>query len=145
MCFHLGKWTYFLHTLPNVSDFFQSLESIIIQEFIPAVTGRFVSDLERDLFALPVWMGGLGLCNPSTIADFEYTSSVSVTSSLIHEIIQQRMCFSATVFSAQHQAKTDVVSSRNQRWVSEVSRLTPLLPNNLHRLVQLSGEKGASS
>ena len=42
--------------------------------------------------------------NPSTIADFEHNSSVSVTSSLIHEIIQQSMCFSATMYSAQHQA-----------------------------------------
>ena len=51
----------FLRTLPNVSDFFQPLESIIIQEFIPAVIGKFVSDLERDLFALSVRMGeGLG-------------------------------------------------------------------------------------
>ena len=34
---------------------------------------------------------------------------------LIQEIIQHRTHFSATVFSAQHQAKADVVSSRHQR------------------------------
>ena len=55
----VGKWTYFLCTLPNVPDFFKPLESIIIKEFIPAVTGRYVSDLKRDLFALPVWKEGL--------------------------------------------------------------------------------------
>ena len=48
--------------------------------------------------------GGLGLCNPTT-ADFEFNSSVSVTSSLIQEIIQQRVHFSATEFSAQGQAE----------------------------------------
>ena len=87
---------------------------------------------------------GLGLCNASTIADFEYTSSVLITS-LIHEIIQQRMHFSTTVFSAQHQAKADVVSSRHQRQVSEVSNLKHLPLDNLHRVVQLSSEKCASS
>jgi len=74
----------FLHTLPNISDCFQSLESTIGN----AVTGQSVSDLERDLSALPVW---LGLCDPTsttTTADFEFNSSVLVTSPLIHEIIQ---------------------------------------------------------
>ena len=55
------------------------------------------------------------------------------------------MCFSATVFSAQHQAKADIVSSRHQQQVSEVTILTPLLLANLCRVVQLSSEKDASS
>ena len=135
----------FLRTIPNISDFLHPLESTIIKEFIPALTGRSISDLERDLFALPVRLGGLGLCDPSTIADFEFNSSVSVTSPLIHEIIQQCTHFSATVFRDQHQAKADVVSSRHQRQASRVSELTPVLPDNLRRIVQLSSEKGASS
>ena len=134
-----------LCTLPNISDFLRPLESVIIKEFIPAVTGRSVSDIERDLFALPVRMGGLGLCDPSTVADFEFNSSVLVTSPLIHEIIQQRTHFSATVSIEQRQAKADVVSSRHQQQASRVSEITPLLPDNLRRIVHLSSEKGASS
>ena len=42
-----------------------------------------VSDLERGLLALPVRMGGLGLCDPSAVADFEFNSSLKVTSSLM--------------------------------------------------------------
>ena len=51
------------------------------------------------------------------------------------------------MFSAQHQAKlkAGVVSLRHQRQISEVSRLTPLLLDNLRHVVQLSIEKGASS
>ena len=53
--------------------------------------------------------------------------------------------FSARVLSDQRQAKADVVSFRHQRQVSRVSELTPPLPDNLCRIVQLSSEKGASS
>jgi len=76
---------------------------------------------------------GLGLCDSSTTADFEFNSSVLVTSPLIHEIIQQCTHFSATVLSDQCQAKADinVVSSRHQKQASRVSELTPLLPDNL--------------
>ena len=76
----VGKWTYFLRTLPNISDLLQPLETTILKEFIPTITGKFISDLERDLFSLPVRMGGLGLCDPSSIADFEFEASVSITS-----------------------------------------------------------------
>ena len=49
----VSKWTYFLRTLPRISDYLQPLETTIFTEFIPAVTGKFVSDLERELFSLP--------------------------------------------------------------------------------------------
>ena len=78
----------FLRTLPSISDILQPLETTILKEFIPAIAGKSISDLERDLFSLPVRMGGLGLCDPSSIADFEFEASVSITSPLIQEIIQ---------------------------------------------------------
>ena len=90
-------------------------------------------------------MGGLGLCDPSSIADFEFDASVSITSPLIHDIIQQRTKFSAEVLSDQHRAKVDVVSSQHQRQASRVSELMSLLSGDLCRIVQLSSEKGASS
>ena len=83
----VGKWTYFLHTLPNISDLLHPLESTIFKEFISAVIERSTGDLERDLFALPVQLGRLGLCDLSSTADFEFNSSVLVTLPLIHEII----------------------------------------------------------
>ena len=82
----VGRWIYFLRTLPGISDFLQPLELSIIKEFIPAVTGNCVSDLERDLLALPARMGGLGLRNPS--ANFEFDFSLQVTSVLVQEIIE---------------------------------------------------------
>ena len=141
----IGKWTYFLRTLPNISDLLQPLETTILKEFIPAIAGKSISNLERDLFSLPVRMGGLGLCDPSSVADFEFEASVSITSPLIQEIIQQRKKFSAAVLGDQLQAKVDVVSSRHQQQASCLSEIMSLLPDDLRRNVQLSSEKGASS
>ena len=54
-------------------------------KFIPAVTGKCVSDLERSLLALPVQMWGLKLCDPSAIASFlKFDSFLQVALSLIH-------------------------------------------------------------
>ena len=76
----ISRWTYFLRMLPRISDYLQPLETTIFTEFIPAVTGNFVSDLERELFSLPARMGGLGLCNPSAnAANFEFDFSIQVT------------------------------------------------------------------
>ena len=40
--------------------------------------GKPVSDLERALFALPVRLGGLGICNPQTLADSEFAASAKI-------------------------------------------------------------------
>ena len=63
-----NKWTYFLRTIPNISDLLQPLEDAIFHHFIPALVGKPVSDLERALFALPVRLGGLGICNPQALS-----------------------------------------------------------------------------
>ena len=68
-------------------------------------------------------MGGLGLCNPSSIADFEFEASVSIASPLIQEIIQQHTKFSATILGDQRQAKVDVLSSWHQQQASRLSEL----------------------
>jgi len=137
------RWTYFCAHC-QIFLTFQPLESTIVKEFILTVTGQSVNDLERDLFAFPIWIGRLGLCESTTTVDFELNSSVLVTSLLIHEIIQQCTHFSATVLSDQCQANADVVSSRHQQQGSRVSEFTLLLLDNLCCVVQLSSEKSAS-
>ena len=68
-------------------------------EFIPAVTRLSVGELERKLFALPVRLGGLGLAFPSAVAGFEFSTSKSVTSALINQILQQQNNFDVNAFS----------------------------------------------
>ena len=51
--------------------------------------GKPISDLERALFALPVRLGGLGICNPQALADSEFAASVKVTRPLVECILHQ--------------------------------------------------------
>ena len=63
-------------------------------EFIPAITGgNQCSDKERDLLALPVRLGGLGLENITKISTREYESSRKMTKSLLESVIEQQIIF----------------------------------------------------
>ena len=50
---------------------------------IPSLIRRNCSEAERDLPALPVRKGGLGLINPSESADAEYSASIRIRASLV--------------------------------------------------------------
>ena len=64
-----GRWSYLIRTIPDIKDFLQPLEDVIHQSFIPALFGRpLCSPTERDLYALPVRLGGIGLINPCSAA-----------------------------------------------------------------------------
>ena len=48
---------------------FQPLEDVIREELIPAIVGRKISDMERKILALPVRLGGIGILNPTEMAN----------------------------------------------------------------------------
>ena len=60
-----SHWSYISRTIPDIQDLLHPLEMAIQQHFIPALTGREACSVaERDLLALPVRLGGMGLVNP---------------------------------------------------------------------------------
>ena len=68
-------FTYFMRTIPNAAQLFQLVEDIISTEFIPSIFGQEISHLGRQLYAMPIRDGGLGIpCIPDD-ADFELNSS----------------------------------------------------------------------
>ena len=85
------RWTFLQRTVSGIAQLFQPLEDIIAHKFIPAVVGKEVSDLQRDILSLPVRYGGLGIANPMVTADREYETSKKVTASLTELIKQQDM------------------------------------------------------
>ena len=78
-----------MRTLPNIENVLQPLESAIWDVLIPSLIGRNCSEAGRDLVALPVRMGGLGLINPSDSADAEYSASIRVIAPLVSKIEAQ--------------------------------------------------------
>ena len=75
-----SRWSYISRTIPVVHDLLLPLETAIHQCLIPALTGRApCSRQERDLLALPVGLGGLGLTNPATNSSHAFQASERLT------------------------------------------------------------------
>ena len=45
---------------------------MISLKFVTAFTGRLVNNQERDLLALPIRLGGLGIVDPQAVSDSEF-------------------------------------------------------------------------
>ena len=66
------RWTYFLRTLPDIQELLEPLENAISKVLIPAITEHRCTPLDRDILALPVRLGGLGMTNPCLDANLEH-------------------------------------------------------------------------
>ena len=89
-------WSYLMRTIPDITDLLQPLEDVIHQSFIPVLFGRPpCSSIERDLYALPVHLGGLGLMNPCSAASSAFHDSEKLTAPLVALIAAQ--CMTQTV------------------------------------------------
>ena len=78
-----------MRTLPDIENLLHPLEPAISDVLIPSLIGRNWSEAERDLVALLVRMGGLGLTNPSVSAEAEYSASIRVSAPLVSKIEAQ--------------------------------------------------------
>ena len=76
------RWTYVQRTISDISQLFKPLEAAISQKFIPAMLGREISETYRDIIALPLRLGGLGIANPVTTSEAEYRASTAISSQL---------------------------------------------------------------
>ncbi len=71
-------------TIPDIQNLLLPLETAIRHLLIPALSGLpSCSTLERDLLALPVRHGGLGIVNPTTLSSQFYKASETVCKPLV--------------------------------------------------------------
>ena len=97
--------------------------------------------MTRDLLALPVRHGGLGLINPSCQPSNLHTTSINITSPLTKLIIEQSTTYPLDVRQSQIKAKSRAHNFRRQLQSQQAQELK----SNLQRVVSASTEKGASS
>ena len=81
------EWTFLLRVVPQCGQLFQEIELSLFSRFLPAMFGVEVSAVERSLFALPLRLGGLGICNPVSLASHLFDSSVHGTEHLVRSIV----------------------------------------------------------
>ena len=141
-----SKWSFLSRTTPQIHGLFETLETIIRAEFIPSLTGQPPpSDSNRGLFALPARLGGLGIRNPVTTADLEFSASREVCGPLVKEVLVQSYDYPYECLVDQSTAKTAVRKLRLEQASDAVEDLKAHLSTSSRRAMELASEKGASN
>ena len=75
--------------LTNIDSLLPLLEDAVRHVFLPALIGRqSFSDEERELFALPARLGGLGIAIPTKYAQRQFSSSSKLSDPLVSLICE---------------------------------------------------------
>ena len=108
-----NKWSFLQRTVLNIGDLFHPLKNAIRHHLLPALTGRKgITDLERDLLALPIRLSGLGIPNPTRVSSIQHGYSQNILAPLTALILQQDMSYSARVSNEQHGIKQKIKGQR---------------------------------
>ena len=137
------RWTYFLRTLPDIEDLLEPLERAIADVLIPSITDHHCTKSERDLLALPVRMGGLGLINPRQDAAMQYETSIKTTTPLVEKIIAQ--AYEIPDDSVIHTLQQNARNEKNEVLQAKRDGIKNSLPPKTRRAMELATEKGASN
>ena len=139
-----GSWSYLSQTVCDISDLLQPLEDAIRHHLIPALTGRAgITDLERDLLALPTRLGGMGIPNPTKTCHEKFMSSEQISAPLTALILQQEKVYPTNVASEQVSIKSKIKAQWRRAKADEPARLRESLPTNLQQAMAYGSEKGA--
>ena len=140
-----SRWSFLSRTIPDIADMLNPLEEAIQQHLIPALTGRPpCSREERDLLALPVRLGGMGITNPVSTSHRNFEASMRLTSPLAATIATQDQDRLVDI-SAVLEAKASIRRSNLEYQAIQAESVHGHLSLQLKRHVDLAMEKGASS
>ena len=141
-----NKWIYLARTTPDIGDLLQPLEDVIQQRFLPTITGQNpFSNVIRELMAMPVRSGGLGISNPTREARKHYDASKKIASPLTTLIMQQANEYEAGVISEQLKTKSEIRNVKRKEELELAATLKERLPKDWQRAMIVCSEKGASS
>ena len=140
-----NQWCYLMRTTPDLEDLLHPLEKAIVKDFIPALTGKEVTDEIRELLALPTRLGGLGISIPTQKSRSEYDASRIVTQPLVSAIINKVPTYDVNIEAEQKAAKNEVRTKRKAELDQEAADVKLKMPFEMKRSMDMVQEKGASS
>ena len=105
--------------------------------------GTILHKLNRELLALPVRMGGMGLTNPSQVAASEYIASANISGPLAQPIKSQVQ--EPPDENETHAAQREMRQVKNQYPKEKLDQVKGLVSGKTLRAVDLATQKGASS
>jgi hypothetical protein len=141
------SWQFTLRTISGLSDAFQPIEDAIRNIFLPALLGRAVSDLERQLFSFPARLGGLDILDPTSFCQTNFEHSMEFVAPLLKvpcnadfvpkEIAQEQK----EIRKKQRLFKDGLIKARFENLKTD---LQDAHQDDLMRAISLAQQKGAS-
>ena len=119
------------------------VEEAVVDDFIPALSGRPVSPVERELLALPCRHGGMGLTKPTSLGS-QYLSSRRVSAPISSRIAQQIGALGDSLVEVRA-IKRKVASDGRNGSKAEATILAASLEPEMQHIISLASEKGSSS
>ena len=139
------RWKFVQRTISNIEHLFEPLEHVIRTNLIPALCGRSISDLERNLFALPYRYGGMGILNPTKTSQREYDTSLQITAGLSELIYRQEMDLNLLDSNAMENRKSELKIEKEALIKQEQANIASMLDEKGKRMLMAASEKGALS
>ena len=76
-----NKYSYFLRTIPGMSEFMKLVDEIIKNELLSSIIGESITDKEKELHSLLTRLGGLGIPSFAEEAEDDFENSLHNCSS----------------------------------------------------------------
>ena len=133
------RFTYFLRTIPGITDILKPLDEVFRHYFLPALFGgHIVNDIERELISLPPRFGGLGIKIVHQNANFEYENSQKMTANLKSSILKQDMNE-----NEQSKTKQQIKSDRLKLHQEKLTKLRSEMNDHEKRQNEANQENGS--
>ena len=137
------RWAHVQRTIPDIANLFEPLENAISDKLIPALLGRPVSPIERDILSLPVRLGGMGIQNPTLTADDEFKASQHITHDLTEIICQQEKDLSNYDRERVDDIMKYIKSLKDAKQHDLLQEITDNVDERIRQILELAQEKGA--
>ena len=135
-----SKWNYLLRVTDwgknQLDGILESLEKAIQSCFIPALTGQPPpGEHTRQMLALPVRLGGLGLLNPLASAPELQAASKQINTPLVNRIINQDHQLD-DCHAVQQSIKIRIQHNKRQKQKEDAENFQHILPPILQRSME---------
>ena len=137
------KRTFLSRVMSDVDAAMAPVEAVVVDDLIPALSGRPVSPVERELLALPCRHGGMGLTKPTSLGS-QYLSSRRVSAPISSRIAQQIGALGDSLVEVRA-IKRKVASDGRNGSKAEATILAASLEPKMQHVISLASEKGSSS
>ena len=135
------KFTYFLRTIEGINEQLKPLDEVLNNEFIPALFGCEIDENERNLIAMPIKEGGLGIRLISSNADSSYQTSKDITYPLVDKILNQDQ--SLPEKNIVENKRKSTINALKQSDLDKINDLKSSQSNEMKKLIEQHSQSGS--